>query len=55
MRLGYCVWNKYLPSSLQNYNKNETKCEWLKLNNSVCDIENYFNVKGKINFKICLN
>ena len=35
------------PSFLQNHNIKKTKLEWLKLDHSICDTENYF-LKKKI-------
>ena len=43
-----CVWIKYLPSyflSSASHSKKETKIESLKLDNSICDTESYFQMR----------
>ena len=54
-----CVWIKYLPSyflSSASHSKKETKIESLKLDNSICDTESYFQMQQILSiFKTSFN
>ena len=54
-----CVWIKYLPSyflSSASHSKKETKIESLKLDNSICDTESYFQMRQILSiFKTSFN